>query len=213
MSRVSSHVAAVAGIVLATAAFAGACADSTTAQGAGTLRVQLTDAPFSSDSVSRVDVYVVRVDVRSDASTDADADANVADGSVGTSGWTTVATPNQSIELLALRNGITTTLGDKTLAAGNYQSIRLIIDPSQSSVTLKNGTVLTSSSTPNVTFPSASRSGIKVNLDKPITIAADGTTTALVDFDVDQSFIIRGSSIAGNGLTFKPVVRGTVSLQ
>jgi hypothetical protein len=51
-----------------------------------------------------------------------------------------------------------------------------------------------------------------VNLDKPITIAADGTTTALADFDVSQSFVMRGNSIEANGLLFKPVVRGTVRL-
>jgi len=212
MSRMSLRFA-FAGIALATAAFAGACADSTTAQGAGKLEVRLTDAPFSTDQVSRVDVYVVRVDVRNAAATDADADANVADASAATSGWTTVATPNQSIELLALQNGVTTALGTATLAAGDYQAARLVIDPSQSSVTLKDGTVLTSTSTPNVTFPSASRSGIKVNLDKPITIAADGTTTALIDFDVSQSFVLRGNSITSGGLTFKPVVRGTVQAQ
>lgn len=72
------------------------------------------------------------------------------------------------------------------------------------------GTVLTSSSSPSVTFPSAAQSGIKVNLGKPITISTDGTTTALVDFDVSRSFVIRGNTIDANGLLFKPVVRGTV---
>ena len=51
---------ATLGIFAATATIAGGCSDST-AQPVGTLHVQLTDAPFSSDSVSRVDVFVVRV--------------------------------------------------------------------------------------------------------------------------------------------------------
>ena len=116
---------------------------------------------------------------------------------------------NRLIELLALRNGITTTLGETKIAAGSYRSFRLVIDPSKSSVTLKNGTVLTSISTPNVSFPSAARSGIKVKLDRPIAIAADGTTLAVVDFDVSQSFVLRGNTIAESGLIFKPVIRGT----
>jgi hypothetical protein len=202
------HLATL-GVALCAATAVAACSDST-AQGTGTLRVQLTDAPFSSDSVARVDVYVVRVDTRLESADDAAAASNVDDASASSSGWTTVATPNRSIELLALRDGITTTLGEKTLAAGSYQSFRLIIDPSQSSVTLKNGTVLTSTSTPSVSFPSAARTGIKVNLDQPIVIEADGTTTALVDFDVDHSFVMRGSTIAANGLNFTPVVRGTI---
>ena len=209
MSRMSLRLA-FAGIALATAAFAGGCADSTTAQGAGSLEVRLTDAPFSTDLVSRVDVWVLRVDVRREVTSDADADANVATTASTSSGWTTVATPDQSIELLALQNGVSTALGGATIAAGDYQSARLVIDPSRSSVTLKDGTVLTSSSTPSVSFPSAAQSGIKINLDKPITIAADGTTSALVDFDVNQSFVMRGSTIETNGLLFKPVVRGTV---
>jgi hypothetical protein len=207
MSR-SIYRLATLGVALCTAAAVGACSDST-GQGTGTLKVQLTDAPFSSDSVSRVDVYVVRVETRQESTDDAAATTAVDDASTASSGWTTVATPGKLIELLALRNGITTALGEKTLAAGSYQSFRLIIDPSQSSVTLKNGTVLTSTSTPSVSFPSAARTGIKINLDKPIVIEADGTTTALVDFDVDHSFVMRGSTIAGSGLNFTPVVRGT----
>jgi hypothetical protein len=213
MSHVSRRTATIAGIAFAVAAFAGACADATTAQGTGSLQVKLTDAPFSTDDVSRVDVYVLRVDVRTAAATDAEADADVADASASTGGWTTVATPDASIELLALRNGISTALGGASITAGDYQAARLVIDPSRSSVTLKDGTVLTSTSTPSVTFPSASRSGIKVNLDKPITIAADGTTTALVDFDVAQSFVLRGNTITSDGLLFKPVVRGAVQVQ
>jgi hypothetical protein len=32
----------------------------------------------------------------------------------------------------------------------------------------------------------------------------------LVDFDVAQSFVIRGNSLDQNGLLFKPVIRGTL---
>jgi len=199
---------ATLGIIAATTTIVGGCSDST-AQPVGTLHLQLTDAPFSSDSVSRVDVFVVRVDTRMESTDDAAATTNLDDASAASSGWTTVATPNEKIELLALRNGVTAALGTKTLAAGSYQSFRLIIDPSQSSVTLKNGAVLTSTSSPSVSFPSAARSGIKINLDKPIVVDAGGTTTALVDFDVDHSFVMRGATIASGGLNFTPVVRGT----
>lgn len=207
MVRPTIRVAALAG-ALFSASLLGACTD-TTAQGTGTLALQLTDAPFSSDSVSRVDVYVVRIDAKQAETESAEMADGTPDAEAMRDEWMTVATPNRSIELLALRNGVTTALGEKTIAAGSYRSFRLVIDPSKSSVTLKNGTVLTSSSTPNVSFPSAARSGIKVNLDRPIEIATDGTTTAVVDFDVGQSFVLRGNTIAEGGLIFKPVVRGT----
>jgi hypothetical protein len=208
MSRRFMYAAAF-GTVMAAALVAVACS-STTAPGTGTLQVRLTDAPFSSDSVSRVDVFVVRVDAKQQSADDAEVAAGADDSKATANGWTTVAGPNQKIELLALRNGISTGLGATALPAGSYQSFRLVIDPSQSSVTLKNGMVLTSTSSPSVSFPSAARTGIKINLDQPIVVAADGTTTALVDFDVDRSFVIRGTSIASGGLNFTPVVRGTV---
>ncbi len=51
-----------------------ACTDSTaTGSGTGKLTVQLTDAPFPFGSVSRVDVFVVRIDAKNAATTDADA--------------------------------------------------------------------------------------------------------------------------------------------
>ncbi|MEO6528223.1 MAG: DUF4382 domain-containing protein [Gemmatimonadaceae bacterium] len=192
----------------ASVALISACSSST-GPGTGTMLVQLTDAPFSSDSVSRVDIFVVRVDAKTTDADSADAEKAVSDDSAAVSDWVTLGTPKAKIELLALRNGLTTVIGTQKVPAGSYRSFRLIIDPSQSSVTLKNGTVLTSTSTPNVSFPSAARSGIKINLSTPIVVADGGTTTALVDFDVNQSFVIRGSSIITSGLLFKPVIRGT----
>lgn len=208
MSLKTIRVAALGVALVSASVVVAACSDST-AQGTGTLQLQLTDAPFSSDSVSRVDVYVVRVDAKMAETESAEMADGTSDADAMTNEWATVATPNRKIELLALRNGITTTLGETKLAAGAYRSFRFVIDPSQSSVTLKNGTVLTSSSTPNVSFPSAARSGIKIKLDKPIVIATDGTTTAVVDFDVSQSFVLRSGTIADGGLIFKPVIRGT----
>lgn len=203
----------VSAMIITVAAVAAACgADNATGAqaGTGTLQVQLTDAPFSTDSVSRVDVFVVRVDAKQADSDSTDAARGASDDSASAGGWTTIATPKAKIELLALRNGVSTILGDKSITAGSYRSFRLIIDPTQSSVTLKNGTVLTSTSSPSVSFPSAARSGIKVQLDQPITVGVATTTKVLIDFDVAQSFVLRGNSLAQNGLLFKPVVRGTL---
>jgi len=190
----------------------GACggADSSAPNGTGTLAVQLTDAPFPTDSVKSVDIFVVRVDGRI-----ADVDSTAASQSVTTTdssqtaGWTTLATPNASIDLLSLQNGVTSALGEAKVNAASYRGFRLVIDPSKSSVTLKNGQTLTSTSSPGVAFPSASRSGIKIDLAAPVDVSADGKTTVVVDFDVGSSLIMRGSSLSQNGLLFKPVVRGS----
>lgn len=189
-----------------------ACAgDSTTGAGSGTIAVQLTDAPPAiTDSLGSVNVFVVRVDGRIAAADSAAAAAGAPDDSAGTGGWITLATPNAVVNLLAYQNGAALPLGNATLAAGSYSGFRLVIDPTKSSVTLANGTTLTGTSNPGVMFPSASRSGIKIVLTQPVTVVAHDTTTMLVDFMVDSSFVVRGSSISQNGLLFKPVVHATV---
>src|SRR6266550_9381509 len=154
-----------------------ACSSDSTGTGTGLLTVRMTDAPFPFSDVARADVFVVRVDARTSEPTDAQA----TDES-NTNGWTTVATPNASINLLDLGDGKTANLGATTLATGTYNGFRLIIDPSKSSMTLTDGTQ------PAIMFPSAAHSGIKVNLDQPISLTENGSVMTL-DFDVGSSFV------------------------
>lgn len=182
----------VAALVIGTFALA-ACSDSS-GTGTGMLTVRLTDAPFPFSEVARVDVFVIRVDARTSAPTDAEA-ANEADHN----GWTTIATPNASINLLDLGSGITRDLGATTLATGYYNGFRLILDTNRSSITLNDLTK------PTIFFPSAGRTGIKVNLDAPIQLTANGSVMTL-DFDIGRSFVMRGNT-AVSGFNFKPVIR------
>jgi hypothetical protein len=199
--------------VLAVLAFValGACSSKTSTSPAnGTIAVQLTDAAFSIDSVSRVDLWVLRIDGRmTDADSATSAKGTTADSTVG-QGWTTLSSPNQSVNFLAYQNGQTLAVGQTLVPAGNYLGFRIVIDPSKSSVTLKGGAVLTGISTPNVSFPSGGTSGIKIKLTQPVVVNANGTTTMVVDFDLANSFVLRGNSISQNGLLFKPVVKGSV---
>jgi hypothetical protein len=176
----------------------------------GTIAVRLTDAPFLVETAQSVDVFVVRVDARLAKADSASADTGVPDDSAGMGGWTTIATPNASINLLAFQYGIWTPLGNARIPAGSYKGFRLVIDPSRSSLTMNDGQLLTSTSKPSVSFPSAARSGIKVNFTRPVVVAANDTTTILIDFAVEESFVLRGATVATHGLHFKPVLRGTV---
>jgi hypothetical protein len=160
-------------------AIATGCNDSSGSS--GKLNVVLTDAPFPFDQVARVDVYVVRIDAKA-PDTDSASAANESD----TNGWITVASPNSLINLLDLQGGKTTNLGTASLTAGTYRGFRLIIDPDKSSVTLKDGTK------PAVKWPSAGKTGIKINLDSPVNLTEAGATL-LVDFDVGRSFVMRGN--------------------
>jgi hypothetical protein len=157
---VMAGASALAGLLLA-------CGDSTSPSSAdrGTVVVKLTDAPFLTDSVKSVDIFVVRVEGRVADADSATADSNLDAGAA--TGWQVLASPNAAYNVLALHNGATVTLGTTAIPAGTYSGFRFIIDPSQSSVTLKNGMILTGTSSPSVTFPSASRSGIKIQLTTP----------------------------------------------
>lgn len=199
-------------LLLAATVGALACgsADSTSAsRDVGLLRVQLTDAPFPYDSVRSVDLFVVRVDARLAEADSSGAATGASDDSARVGGWTTIARPNRSFDLLTLRNGTVADIGQDTLPRGSYRGFRLIIDPSRSGISLTNGTTLTGSTTPSVAFPSAARTGIKINLTRSIEVGGDSTSTMLIDFDLENSFVMRGNSITKHGLLFKPVVRAS----
>lgn len=198
--------------VLAAATLTSACGtyDSMNApsEGMGTVRVQLTDEPFPFDSVAKVEVHVVRVDARIADADSAAAAANVSDNSQG--GWVALARPDKVFELLALQGGKFADLGSAQVAAGTYRGLRLIIDASKSSLTLKNGMTLTATSSPGVKFPSADKSGLKISIDGGVAVTSQNATTLVIDFDVGNSFVMRGNSITQNGLLFKPTLLATV---
>jgi hypothetical protein len=170
----------------------------------------LTDAPFPYDSVAKADIFVVRVDAKLSASNGLDAADTTSPGNNTDprKGWVTLATPNATVDLVALEHGLVTNLGQATLPTGSYSGFRMIIDAAKSSLTLTNGTVLTGASRPGIMWPSAGETGIKIDLSEPIHLVASGTVM-VIDFNLGASFVLRGRSISQNGLLFKPVVRGT----
>lgn len=183
---------------------------SVTGPSRGFVHTTLADAPFPSDSVDSVNVFVTRVEIRAAAADSAEADSATTSDSAAAHGWIVIASPGRVFDLLALSGGSTADLGTDSLAAGHYTGLRLVIDPAQSSVVLKNGMRLTGTSTPNVSFPSGSSSGLKINLTGGFDVTAADTTTLAIDFNLDQSFVLRGNSITQLGLLFKPVIQATI---
>ena len=155
-------------------------------------------------------MFVVRVEAKAQATSENDADVDVEDDDASSNGWIVLATPNESFDLMDLRNGVTVFLGDAVVPEGTYQSIRLILDTDESKVTLKDGTVLTGTSSPSIMWPSAGRTGIKVLFNTGIVVDEGETTDVLLDFDAENSFVMRGNTILQNGLLFKPVIKATV---
>lgn len=184
--------------------------------GQGMLAVRLQDAPLTLDSIKQVNVYVERIDARlehtdsaeADSDLDSHEDAEHEDGAERDSTkWVTIATPDTTYDLLALRNGVTALLGSTPIDTGHFKSVRLIIDPARSSVVLKNGTVLTTTSTPPVEFERRGRHGIAVELEDELTVEDGATTTLTLDLKLDKSLTLRGSGFR-DGLFFRPVVNG-----
>ena len=187
-----------------------ACSDDSLGPGEGRIAVRMTDAPFPLDDVASIDIHVVRVEAKVEVTTEEDAALDVEEDDAESDGWIVLAEPNDDFDLMDLRNGVTVFLGDAVVATGDYRSFRLIIDTDRSSVTLKDGTVLTATSTPSIKFPSAGQSGIKVILTDALVVEEGATTDVLLDFDAEESFVMRGNTITQNGLLFKPVIKATI---
>lgn len=204
-----------------------ACSDSAGA-GRGTVGVKLSntslaatvaadvvgaeaEAPLPAGSVKSVDIFVVRIDARRAEPSESEAAEATEESESDQSGWVTLAEPNAVIDLMTLGDGSTAFLGEADVAAGAYRGFRLVIDPAKSSLTLNDeaSTVIGGESIEGLKFPSAAKTGIKINLVGGAVDVADGeTSTLMVKFDVSKSFVVRGGSIDQNGLLFKPVIRG-----
>jgi len=177
-------------------AVAAGCDDSATASGPARLNVLLTDAPFSTANVKSATIYVRSISCRQSETSTETAEDTVS------LGWTTIVSPNRAIDLVPLNNGVTMDLGTQTVPAGTWDSCRIVIDPAQSFVELNDGT------RPDIKWPSAGQSGIKIQLNEPVTVQE--TAVLVVDFDIGSSFVLRGNPSHNNGLLFKPVVHGVV---
>jgi hypothetical protein len=149
--------------------------------------VEITDAPFPYDSVARVDLYIVSLAVRNEPDTT----------STGT-GWITVAEPGRRFNLVDLSGGVTDTLGNSVVPAGQYKAVRMIIDTDSSFVTAVTGQRLA------VDWQSSGgRPTLYALVDDPIGIPDTGAAV-VVDFDVGRSFLCDAPC---HSFVFSPVFR------
>jgi len=160
--------------------------------------VELTDDPFPYDSVARVDLFIVRIDVSEQPDTNPTSPS-----------WHTVATPGRSYNLVELTGGATDTLGGTQIPAGTYRAVRMVIDPGQSSITAKDGRAL-----PVDWQQTALNPILYALVEDPIGVS-DAGAQIVIDFDVGRSFLC---SAPCTSFVFSPVFRavnkaatGTVS--
>lgn len=168
--------------------------------GTGTSHVLLTDDPFPYSRVARVDLYVVSVSGSLSPDTSATAGGE----------FVTLASPHRLINVLALQNGLTDELGALTLAPGGITAVRLVIDTDSSSITLKDGRVLTGTSTPGIHWQSsAGRPVLNAVITEQIVVHDTGAVI-VVDYDVGRAFITPQEINPGStdsGFVFSPVFR------
>ena len=177
--------------LLALAALA-ACSASGMFDGAATIQVRLTDAPSDVIAAAEVSISSVRL---------------LPGGEDGT--FIELLAPEEvpaTFDLLDLRNGVEALLAQKPVPEGTYQQLRLVVDGA--TVTLADGYAFQDGTTTrDLPVPSGSQSGIKVHLAEPLAADPGFVTVVVVDFDVNESFVMQGPPDATDdihGFLFTP---------
>jgi len=163
--------------VLAAAATAIGPGCSSSSSSPARLSVKLVDGPGDFKAVT---LHVLRVEIM--------------DGG----GFTTLATPDVTVDLLSLTGGVSATLVDgATLPAGHYGQLRLVLG-SGNTVTLADGSVH------DLTVPSGLQSGVKLVTSFDV---VEGTTRdVFIDFDARRSIFVHSAG-ASQKWILRPVVR------
>lgn len=153
--------------LIAAVVFIGGCnsGGGSASTGSGTMSLAVADTPV--DGATHVNVTFAGVELH------------------GTSGTTTdinFPTP-KTIDLLTTSSGnAATLLSGQSIPAGDYQWIRLMVDTSQSTITLNSGGVYP------LTIPSGSASGLK--LVSGFTVAAGNQADFTIDFDLRKAITL-----------------------
>jgi hypothetical protein len=133
--------------------------------GTGNMAVRLTDVPANYQQVN-VDIQKISV--------------HMSGGN-----WIDLPTKSGVYDLLKLQNGIDTSLVNTTqLATGKITQMRLILGT--------NNTLMADSVMYNLTIPSGSESGIKLNGN--LEVVANQTLVVKLDFDANASIVQSGST-------------------
>ncbi len=165
-----------------------AACDSTSPDDTGRITVLIKDEPFPFDLVDSVMVTINSVELV---------------GADTTDNLLVLSDLEQSFNLLELRNGVTDTLAALPIPEGSYSGLRVIVDES-AYVVLKDGTRF------DLKTPSATTSGLKIQMPTVEVSDFSDDVEVLVDFDVEKSFVLQGNAAtpAGiKGFLFKPVIK------
>lgn len=163
------------------------------------VRILLTDAPADYIGAAIVDIGQVSLIPAGEGSA-------IVLSEDGTDGF---------VDLLDFQGAATTPLAEADIDPGDFTQIRMIIEAAR--VQLAEGYAFRDGTTEmELTVPSGAQSGLKLNLHNEeeggAVAIAPGETVLVLDFDVNQSFVLRGNpdTPAGvHGVNFKPAIRVT----
>lgn len=144
----------------------------------GRITVHLVDGPIQ--GYREINVHIRSVEIRTDE------------------GWTTLGTPDKTIDLLRLTGGVEETLASgASLPAGHYQQMRLILGGG-------NTVVLEDGSVEELKVPSGLQTGIK--LSGNFEVEAGTTADVFIDFDAAHSIQVVKAGHSGQYI-LRPTVR------
>jgi hypothetical protein len=149
-----------------------------------TAKVLLTDAPFPYDSVSSVNLHIVRIEASHQPDTS------------GGGNWVLVTEPRKAFDLLELQQGTTTLVGEGELPAGQYRAIRMMIDTGLSSIIWSGGAQRV------VNWQTYSQ--LYALVESPVEVPTEGAEI-VIDFDVGRSFLY--AFYGRDDFTFSPHLR------
>lgn len=184
------------------------CTDEPSSSETGRMRIQLTDAPFAYDLIAEVNVTIYKIEARYTGDEEEDDDMNdgmdsrpSGDDEDDEKSYITLFDEEMDINLLELTNGVTETLVDMEVPAGEYDLLRVYVKGVN--VVMKDSAVF------DLKVPSGAQTGIKVFIDPPIIVAGGLSADLMLDFDVSRSFVARGNirRPGFNGFIFKPVIK------
>lgn len=196
------------GLAAAIAVFAG-CESPAGPEGMARLQVLLTDAP--SDMIASAEVAISRVYLQRGDETEVDGEAQAeGDESAGRVDLFNDPENPQTYDLLLLQDGVTAALTEEVeIPAGDYAQLRLVVQ--SATITLAEGYEFSDGTMEKELFiPSGAQSGIKVQLTSAVDAEAGTTTIVLVDFDVNDNFVIQGDPDSPGGIEnilFTPLLR------
>lgn len=135
-------------------------------QPTGQAKVALTDAPAS--EAEALMVTFGRIELIPADGTDTDA--------------AVIAESGGSFDVLTLRNGTLADVGAADVAVGTYAQVRVIVD--EATIDFDDG-----NDPYDVFVPSGAQTGLKINLDPPLVVEEDSSSTVILDFDADRAVV------------------------